>query len=82
MITLPDDLLQLADQAAKSAEQSRSAFIREALVKRLAALRRQEFETLLAEGYQEMDKSIEHLRDEAVTAQSVAAEGIWVWDEA
>ncbi len=81
MITLPDDLLRATDEAAKELGQNRSEFIRTALIERLAALRRQEFEALLAEGYQEMAGQSASLSDDAAAAQSLAAEGVWVWDE-
>ena len=81
MITLPDDLLQATDEAARELGQNRSEFIRTALIERLAALRRQEFEALLAEGYQEMAGQSASLGDDAAAAQSLAAAGVWVWDE-
>jgi len=80
MITLPEDLLEMTDQMAQKLAQKRSEFIRVALVERLTALRRQEFEALLAEGYQEMAEQNAQAGGQATVVQAMAVNG-WVWDE-
>jgi len=81
MITLPNSLLQKADQAAKKLGQNRSEFIRQTLQAQLEIMQRKEFETLLAEEYQEMSQQAAALSVEAQAAQAAAAEGIWAWNE-
>jgi len=54
MITLPDSLLKTVDETARRLSENRSQFVRQALLERLEKLRQQEFEALLAEGYQVM----------------------------
>jgi metal-responsive CopG/Arc/MetJ family transcriptional regulator len=81
MITLPNGLLQKTDRAAKKLGQNRSEFIRQTLRAQLEIMQRQEFEALLAEGYQEMSAQAATLSAEAQAAQAAAAEGIWLWDE-
>lgn len=81
MITLPNSLLQKADQAAKKLGQNRSEFIRQTLQAQLEIMQRQEFEALLAEEYQEVSQQAAALSVEAQAAQAAAVEGIWVWNE-
>ena len=79
MITLPNDLLEITDQMAAKLTENRSEFIRNALIERLATLRHQEFEALLAEGYQEMAEQNTVATNEATIAQAMATAGVWVW---
>jgi metal-responsive CopG/Arc/MetJ family transcriptional regulator len=50
-VVLEDDLLRLADQAARRAKVNRSAFIREALRQHLKRLNIEELERREREGY-------------------------------
>jgi CopG family transcriptional regulator/antitoxin EndoAI len=54
VITMPDDLLQQLDSAARKKRTNRSRFFREALTSYLEDQKKREFEALIAEGYQEM----------------------------
>ncbi len=81
MITMPENLLHKTDQMAHKLGQNRSEFIRQALQTQLEIQRRQEYEALLAEGYQEMAEQAAEWSEGAQAGQIAATEGIWVWDE-
>ena len=81
MVTLPKELLITVDAAAKCLKQNRSQFVRQALAEKLDKMRRQEFEALLAEGYQEMAEEGATLTIGALPWQAMAAEKVWQWDE-
>jgi len=81
MITLPDDLLREVDKAVRRLAENRSQFVRRALRGRLEQLRQQEFESLLAEGYQVMAKDATTMAQESLPLQAAAVEKVWQWDE-
>jgi CopG family transcriptional regulator/antitoxin EndoAI len=81
MITLPDSLLKKVDELARSLSENRSQFVRQALLERLEKLRQQEFEALLAEGYQVMAEETAALAQESLPLQAAAMEKVWQWDE-
>jgi len=81
MITLPDSLLETVDEMARRLSENRSQFVRQALLERLEKLRQQEFEALLAEGYQVMAEEMAALAQESLPLQAAAAEKVWQWDE-
>jgi len=54
VVTMPDDLLQEVDSAARETRRNRSQFFREALTLYLEEQKRRKFEALMAEGYLEM----------------------------
>jgi metal-responsive CopG/Arc/MetJ family transcriptional regulator len=81
MITLPDNLLKTVDETARRLSENRSQFVRQALLERLERLRQQEFEALLAEGYQVMAEEMATLAEESLPLQAAAAEKAWQWDE-
>ncbi len=54
VVTMPDDLLQEVDAAAKETRTNRSQFLRQALTRYLAEQKKRKFEALMAEGYLEM----------------------------
>jgi predicted transcriptional regulator len=81
MITLPNDLLEAVDLAARQRSESRSQFIRETLAERLEYLRRQAFEALLAEEYGFFAQETATIVEESLPAQATAAEKVWHWHE-
>lgn len=80
MITVPPDLLAQVDAAAQHLGQSRSRFVREALTVRMAALEREVFDALLAEGYRAMNDAAAEIVAELVPLQAMALTP-WTWDE-
>jgi len=54
VVTMPDNLLDEVDSAARKAGTNRSRFFRQALTRYLEEQSKREFEALMAEGYQEM----------------------------
>lgn len=81
MITLPNSLLGTVDEMARRLAENRSQFVRQALLDRLERLRQQEFEALLAEGYQVMAEEAATITQESLPLQTAAAERAWQWDE-
>jgi CopG family transcriptional regulator/antitoxin EndoAI len=81
MITLPDSLLKTVDEMARRLSENRSQFVRQSLLERLERLRQQEFEALLAEGYQVMAEEMAGLAQESLPLQAEAAEKVWQWDD-
>ena len=81
MLTLPSDLLEDVDALARRMGRNRSQLVRQALRELLERRQHQEFEALLAEGYQAMAKETAALVSESIAWQSAATEGIWDWDE-
>ncbi len=81
MITLPDSLLETVDEMAHRLSENRSQFVRQSLLERLKRLRQQEFEALLAEGYQVMAEEMAGLAQESLPLQAEAAEKVWQWDD-
>jgi CopG family transcriptional regulator/antitoxin EndoAI len=81
MITLPNNLLKTVDEIASRLSENRSQFVRQALLERLERLHQQEFEALLAEGYQVMAGEMAALAQESLSLQTAAAEKAWQWDE-
>ncbi len=81
MFTVPADLLQEVDALAHRTKQKRSHLVRQALQELLQRHRQQEFEALMAEGYQEMADEAAALAGESVSLQAVATDGVWRWDE-
>ncbi len=81
MITLPNSLLGTVDEMARHLAENRSQFVRQALLERLERLRQQEFESLLAEGYQVMAKETAAIAQESLPLQTTAAEKAWQWNE-
>lgn len=74
MITISQELLSAVDETARCLGLNRSQFIRESLDETLKRFRQKEFETLMAEGYQEMAE--ENLRDaEAYASALLDVEG-------
>lgn len=80
MLTMPEELLEEVDQAARRRKQNRSEFVRAALREYLKQLRQAEFEALLAEGYREMGASQAELVEESLPLQAEAAKGAWADD--
>lgn len=81
MLTLPADLLQEVDTAARQLGRARSHVVRQALQDWLERQRRQQFEALLAEGYQAMAQEAAAIATESLSLQAAATEGVWRWDE-
>jgi len=81
MITLPNPLLGTVDEMARRLAENRSQFVRQALLERLERLRQQEFEALLAEGYQVMAEETAAIAQESLPLQTAAAERAWQWNE-
>lgn len=81
MLTLPADLLQAVDTAARRLGQKRSQVVRQLLQDWLERQRQQEFEALLAEGYQAIAREAAGITSESLPLQATAAEGVWRWDE-
>ncbi|MFQ5341357.1 MAG: ribbon-helix-helix protein, CopG family [Anaerolineae bacterium] len=79
MITISPDLLSSLDDWARRLNRKRSQVVREAIREWLEQQRRQEFEALLAEGYQEMAGHVAPIAEEMLGAQAKAAEGVWEW---
>lgn len=80
MFTVPADLLHEVDALAHRTKQKRSHLVRQALQELLQRHRQQEFEALMAEGYQELAEEAAALASESVSLQAAAAEGVWRWD--
>ncbi len=55
--------------------------VRQALQESLQRHRQQDFEALMAAGYQEMAEEAAALVIESLPLQAAAAEGVWRWDE-
>jgi len=81
MLTLPPDLLGAVDDAARRIGRNRSQVVRLALAEWLERRERQEFEALLAQGYQEMSDRAATEVAEWLPLQTDAAEGVWRWDD-
>lgn len=77
MITLPDSLLKTVDEMARRLSENRTQFVCQALLERLEKLRQQEFDALLAEGYQVMAEEMAALAQESLPLQVTAAEKVW-----
>jgi CopG family transcriptional regulator/antitoxin EndoAI len=80
MITIPSELLGDVDSVAQKLKQNRSQLIRGAIINFLQQLRQEEFEALMAEGYQEMSREDSNIVAESRPLQAAATEGIWEWD--
>jgi len=80
MITLPPELRERVDAAAVRLGESRSAFVRKALALRVAALEREAFDALLAEGYLATNEASSKIVADLAPLQDAAASA-WVWDE-
>ncbi len=74
MITIPGSLLEVVDSMARNVEENRSQFVRQALLARIERLRRQEFEALLAEGYEIMAEEAAEIALESLSLQEAAVE--------
>jgi len=81
MVTLPPDLVEAVDAAARRIRKKRSHIVRQALREWLERQRREQFEALLAEGYQAMAREAAAVSAESLLVQAAAAEGVWRWDE-
>lgn len=81
MLTLPPELLLAVDAAARQLGEKRSHVVRQALEQWLELRRREQFEALLAEGYQAMAQAASARAAESLFLQAAAAEGVWHWDE-
>ncbi len=81
MLTLPPDLLQEVDTAARHLGRKRSHVVRQALQDWLERQRRQQFEALLAEGYQAMAQEAAAIATESLSLQASSTEEVWRWDE-
>jgi len=81
MVTLPGELLNEVDSAARALKQNRSELVRRALAAWLQQMRKREFEELLAEGYSESAERWDSSTDWGMVAQAAATDGNWVWDE-
>ena len=81
MLTLPPALLEAVDAAARRQGKKRSQVVRQALQDWLERQQRQEFEALLAEGYQALAQETAAVASDSLPAQAAAAEGISRWDE-
>ena len=77
MLTLPPALLEAVDAAARRLGKKRSQVVRQALQDWLERQRQQEFEALLAEGYQALAQQTAAIASESLPAQATAAAGIW-----
>ena len=85
VVTLPPELLEAVDSYAEQHATKRSQVVRQALqewlAKRRSPKQQEEFEALMAEGYQEMAELLAELAAESVLAQAAAAEKSWRWDD-
>ncbi len=81
MLTLPPAFLEAVDAAARRLGKKRSQVVRQALQDWLERQRQQEFEALLAEGYQALAQENAAIAAESLPAQATASDGIWRWDE-
>ncbi len=81
MLTLPAAHLEAVDVAARRQGKKRSQVVRQALQDWLERQRQQEFEALLAEGYQALAQETAAVASESLPVQATAAAGIWRWDE-
>ena len=81
IVTLPRDLLDEIDKRAQRLSQKRSRVVRQALQEWVERQRREEFEALMAEGYQEMAAQLAGLAEETLPLVAEATEGIWRWDD-
>lgn len=77
MITIPSELLGDVDSAAQKLKQNRSQLIRRALNEFLQRLKQREFESLMAEGYQETSGENSDIVAESRLLQAAATEGAW-----
>lgn len=59
IVTMPQELVEAVDRTAVLSQKNRSEFIREAVQAKIALLRKNERETLMAEGYKWMAKENE-----------------------
>lgn len=81
MVTLPRELVEEVDARVQRLATKRSRVVRQALQEWLERQKREEFEALLAEGYQEMADELAELAAEFAPLQAAASEGVWRWDE-
>jgi metal-responsive CopG/Arc/MetJ family transcriptional regulator len=81
MLTLPPDLLQAVDTVARRQGKKRSQVVRQALQDWLEQQRQQEFEALLAEGYQALAQEAAATVSDSLPLQAAATEGVWRWDD-
>ena len=81
IVTLPRELLDQIDAAAAKLEWKRSRLIRDALVEWLELRRKEEFEALLAEGYQEMAELHSEVVRDFAAAAAEATKDTWRWDD-
>lgn len=81
MVTMPEGLLKEVDGLARQRSLKRSRIVRQALQEWLERQQQQEFEALLAEGYQEMAAAAAAVVSDALATQVEAAEGTWRWDD-
>ena len=81
ILTLPPALLEAVDAAAQRLGKKRSQIVRQALQDWLERQRQQEFEALLAEGYQALPQETAAIASESLPAQAATAEAVWRWDE-
>jgi metal-responsive CopG/Arc/MetJ family transcriptional regulator len=79
VISLPARLLDAVDASARRFDQNRSAVIRQALQEWIE--RQEEFQSLLAEGYQALVAEAPTLDSGVIAAQACATEETWRWDE-
>jgi metal-responsive CopG/Arc/MetJ family transcriptional regulator len=73
MLTLPADLLQAVDTAARRLGQKRSQLVRQLLQDWLKQQQQQEFEALLAEGYRAMAQEAAAIASESLLLQTAVA---------
>ena len=81
MLTLPPALLEAVDAAARRQGKKRSQVVRQALHDWLERQRQQEFEALLAEGYQALAQEAAAIASDSLPARAAAAEAVWRWDK-
>jgi metal-responsive CopG/Arc/MetJ family transcriptional regulator len=81
MVLFPEDLLREVDVQAKRLGRKRSQIVRQALSDWVQARQREEFEALLAQGYQEMAEQSAAVIAEFEPLQAEAVEGMWRWDD-
>jgi metal-responsive CopG/Arc/MetJ family transcriptional regulator len=81
MLTLPPDMLSAVDAFARRTGQKRSQVVRRALSELLERHERQEFEALLAEGYQAMADDAAAAAADWLPLQAAAADGVWRWEQ-
>jgi metal-responsive CopG/Arc/MetJ family transcriptional regulator len=81
MLTVPAELLAEVDALARRTGRKRSQVVRLALRELLERRRREEFEALLAAGYQELAAEAATAAAESLPLQAAAAEGIWRWGD-